>query len=133
MRAAYAAEDAGEIERSLGLVNAALDELDPGDNPRERIEALLVKARTTASLMTGVVSSHFGRLSGCCPKTPIPQLRARVLEMLARRTMLSGDVRQGIEFSQQAVERRCIGRLGLGHGERVDHVRHQPGCGRSGD
>ena len=34
MRAAYAAEDAGEIERSLALVNAALDELDPDDNPQ---------------------------------------------------------------------------------------------------
>ena len=38
------------------------------------------------------------------PKDADPKLRARVLEMLARRTTLSGDVQQGIEFSQQAVE-----------------------------
>ena len=31
MRAAYAAEDAGDIERALALMNAALDELDPKD------------------------------------------------------------------------------------------------------
>ena len=31
MRAAYAAEDAGEVERALALVNAALDELDAKD------------------------------------------------------------------------------------------------------
>ena len=34
----------------------------------------------------------------------MPKLRARVLEMLARRTMLSGDPQQGIGFSQQAVD-----------------------------
>ena len=34
MRAAYTAEDAGEIERSLALANAALDELDAKDKPR---------------------------------------------------------------------------------------------------
>ena len=53
MRAAYAAEDAGEIERALALMNAALDELDPQKDARERIEALLVKARTAANLVTG--------------------------------------------------------------------------------
>ena len=56
------------------------------------------------------------------PKDADPRLRARVLEMLARRTMLSGDVQQGIEFSQQAVEAAALA-FRLGHGERVDHIR----------
>ena len=38
------------------------------------------------------------------PEDADAKLRARVLEMLARRTMLSGDPQQGIEFSQQAVD-----------------------------
>jgi ATP/maltotriose-dependent transcriptional regulator MalT len=108
MRAAYTAEDAGEIDRSLGLVNAALDELDPGDNPRERIEALLVKARTKADLTSGGAIEPLREALGLLPEDADPKLRARVLEMLARRTMLSGDVRQGIEFSQQAVDAAAL-------------------------
>jgi predicted ATPase/DNA-binding CsgD family transcriptional regulator len=108
MRAAYAAEDAGEIERSLGLVNAALDELDLDSNRQERIEALLVKARTTASLMTVGGVEPLREALGLLPTDADPTLRARVLEMLARRTTLSGDIQQGIEFSQQAVDAAAL-------------------------
>jgi ATP/maltotriose-dependent transcriptional regulator MalT len=108
MRAAYAAEDAGEIERSLGLVNAALDELDLDDNRQERIEALLVKARTTASLMSVGGVEPLREALGLLPEDADPTLRARVLEMLARRTTLSGHIQQGIEFSQQAVDAAAL-------------------------
>jgi DNA-binding CsgD family transcriptional regulator/tetratricopeptide (TPR) repeat protein len=108
MRAAYVAEDAGEIERSLALVNAALDELDPDENPTDRIEALLVKARTTASLMTAGGVEPLREALGLLPEDADPKLRARVLEMLARRTTLSGDLKQGIEFSQQAVDAAAL-------------------------
>ena len=108
MRAAYVAEDAGEIERSLALVNAALDELDPDDNPTDRIEALLVKARTTASLMTAGGVEPLREALGLLPEDADPKLRARVLEMLARRTTLSGDLKQGIEFSQQAIDAAAL-------------------------
>ena len=60
MRAAYAAEDAGEIERALALMNAALDELDPqrGRSGAHRRPCSL-KARTAASLVSGeAVSSR---------------------------------------------------------------------------
>ena len=91
----------------LALVSAALDELDAKEKPRERIEALIIQARTKFSLMdSGGVEAlreaHEileGRRSQATP---------RVLEMLARRTMLSGDVQQGIEFSQQAVEAAAL-------------------------
>jgi ATP/maltotriose-dependent transcriptional regulator MalT len=108
MRAAYAAEDAGEIDRSLGLVNAALGELDPNNDTGERIEALLVKARTTASLMSAGGVEPLREALVLLPEDADPKLRARVLEMLARRTMLSGDVQRGIEFSQQAVEAAAL-------------------------
>jgi len=104
MRAAYTAEDAGEIERSLALVNAALEELDPGHDTQGRIEALLVKSRTKASLMTVGGVEPLREALELLPEDADPELRARVVEMLARRTMLSGDVQQGIEFSRQAVD-----------------------------
>jgi ATP/maltotriose-dependent transcriptional regulator MalT len=104
MRAAYVAEDAGEIERSLALVSAALDELDPERDREERIEALLVKSRTKASLLTVGGVEPLREALQLLPEDADPELRARVLEMLARRTMLQGDVQQGIEYSQQAVD-----------------------------
>jgi ATP/maltotriose-dependent transcriptional regulator MalT len=103
MRAAYAAEDAGEIERALALMNAALDELDPESDVGERIEALLLKARTSANLVSGGGVEPLREALQLLPEDADAKLRARVLEMLARRTMLSGDPKQGIEFSRQAV------------------------------
>ena len=91
MRAAYAAEDAGEIERALALMNAALDELDPQKDARERIEALLVKARTAANLVTGGGLEPLQEAIRLLPEDADAAFRARVLEMLARRTMLSGN------------------------------------------
>jgi len=104
MRAAYAAEDAGEIERALALMNAALDELDPANDARERIEALLAKARTTAIGVSRGGVEPLREALQLLPDDADAELRARVLEMLARRTLLSGDPQQGVEFSQQAVD-----------------------------
>jgi ATP/maltotriose-dependent transcriptional regulator MalT len=105
MRAAYVAEDAGEVERALALVNGALDELDPENDPRQRIEALILQARTKFNLMTpGSGVDALQEALRILPTDADAKLRARVLEMLARRTMLSGDLQQGIEFSQQAVD-----------------------------
>ena len=104
MRAAYVAEDAGEDERSLALVNAALDELDPERDREERIEALLVKSRTKASLVSAGGVEPLREALQLLPEDADPKLRARVLEMLGRRTMLQGDIEQGIEYSQQAVD-----------------------------
>jgi ATP/maltotriose-dependent transcriptional regulator MalT len=108
MRAAYAAEDAGEIERALALINGALDELDPETNPLQRIEGLILQARNKYSLMVsgGVDALH--EALRILPQDADPKLRARVLEMLARRTMLSGDPQRGIEFSQQAVDAAAL-------------------------
>ena len=108
MRAAYAAEDAGEFDRALALVNGALDELDPERNPRERIEALIVQARNKFSLMGAGGLEGLREALRILPEDADATLRARVLEMLARRTMLSGDPQRGIEFSQQAVDAAAL-------------------------
>jgi ATP/maltotriose-dependent transcriptional regulator MalT len=104
MRAAYTAEDAGEVERALALSQAAVDELDPDDKPRERIEALIVLARAKITLMNSDGVEALREAVRILPQDADAKLRARVVEMLARRTMLSGGVQQGIELSQQAVE-----------------------------
>src|SRR5215211_6109581 len=108
MRAAYAAEDAGDIERALALVTGALEELDPEKNPRERIEALIVQARTKFGLMGAGGLEGLREALRILPEDADATLRARVLEMLARRTMLSGDPQRGIEFSQQAVDAAAL-------------------------
>ena len=108
MRAAYAAEDAGEIERAQALVNGALDELDPQQNPRERIEALILQARTKFSLMGAGGVEALRDAVRILPEDADAKLRARVLEMLARRTMLSGDPQRGIGISQQAVDAAAL-------------------------
>ena len=128
MRAAYAAEDAGEFDRALALVNGALDELDPERNSRERIEALIVQARNKFSTMGSGGVEALREALRILPEDADAKLRARVLEMLARRTMLSGDPQRGIEFSQQAVDAAALDQLRLGHGERMDHAGHQSGC-----
>jgi ATP/maltotriose-dependent transcriptional regulator MalT len=108
MRAAYAAEDAGEIERYLALVNAALDELDPESDRLERIEALLLKSRAKASLMTAGGVEPLREALRLLPEDADPTLRARVLEMLARRTLLEGDLQQGLEFARRAVDAAAV-------------------------
>ena len=50
-QAAVAARDAGEDERALALVSAALAEAGPSGDPEERIKALMLKASLLASLM----------------------------------------------------------------------------------
>src|SRR5512133_652272 len=77
MRAAYAAEDAGEIERALALVNAALDELDAKDKPRERIEALIVQARTKYTLMDSGGVEALREAVRILPPDADAELRAR--------------------------------------------------------
>jgi predicted ATPase/DNA-binding CsgD family transcriptional regulator len=104
MRAAYAAEDAGETERALALVNAALDEMDAERDRPDRIEALLVKSRNKADLVTSGGVEPLREALQLLPDDADPKLRAQVVEMLARRTMLSGDIEQGIGLSQQAVD-----------------------------
>jgi ATP/maltotriose-dependent transcriptional regulator MalT len=108
MRAAYAAEDAGETERALALVNAALEEMDPERDRRERIEALLVKSRNKADLITSGGVETLREALQLLPEDADPTLRARVLENLARRTMLNGDAAHGVELSKQAVDAAAL-------------------------
>ena len=102
MRAAYAAEDAGEIERALALMYAALDELDPRRMPRERIEALILKVRTAGQLDDRGRLEPLQEAIRLLPDDADAAAPRPGFEMLARRTMLAGDIPSGIEFARQA-------------------------------
>ena len=102
------AEDAGEFERALALVNGALDELDPERNPRERIEALIVQARNKFSLMGVGGVEALREAVRILPEDADAKLRARVLEMLAAAPCFRATRSEGIEFSQQAVDAAAL-------------------------
>ena len=103
LRSAKVAEDAGETERSLALVTAALDESDPDCEPEDRIEALILKARLLFSLIRPGTLEPLREALAILPDDADPRLRARVLEELARRLMLSGSMAEGNETARLAI------------------------------
>ena len=103
-QAAVAAGDAGEDERALALVSAALTEAGPGSNPEERIKALMLKSRLLASLMRPGSVDPLREAVALLPADVSPALRGRVLDDLATRMMLAGDPRGGLEVAWQAIE-----------------------------
>ena len=96
-QAANAASNAGEDERALALVNAALAEAGPDSDPEERITALMLKASLLAGLLRPGTVEPLREAMALLPDDADPVLRARVLERLARRLMLSGEVAEGVE------------------------------------
>ncbi len=103
VRAARAAEDAGEDERALALASAALDDLDPA-RVEERVELLVIKTRLLAALMRPGTVETMREAYEVLPASADPVRRARVLEELARRTLLSGAVADALVRAEQAVE-----------------------------
>ena len=69
---------------------------------------MILQARTKFSLMGAGGVEALQEAVGILPEDADAKLRARVLEMLARRTMLSGDPQRGIEISQQAVDAAAL-------------------------
>ena len=103
-QAAVAAHDAGEDERALALVSAALTEAGPGGSPEERIKALMLKALQLASLMRPGSVDPLREAVTLLLDDASPILRGRVLDDLAKRMMLTGEVAGGVEVAYQAAE-----------------------------
>ena len=78
--------------------------MGPDEDPRERIEALLVKSRTKASQMTAGGVEPLREAFACSRKTLSRSCGLVCSRMLARRNMLMGDREQALEFAQQAVD-----------------------------
>ena len=103
-RAAMAAEDAGEIERALALITAALADTETEQEPAERIESLILKSRFLAGLMRPGSVEPLQEAVSLVTDGVDARLRARLLDQLGNRMMLAGDIPGGIEVARQAIE-----------------------------
>ncbi len=119
-QAATAASNAGEEERALALVNAALAESGPGTAPEERISALMLKAGLQAGLLRPGAVEPMREAMAQLPEDADPVLRGRVLEALARRLMLSGEVEEGVATARAAV----AASTGIGSASAESHARN---------
>ncbi len=105
-QAAIAASDAGEEERALALVTAALAELGE-DDPTERIKGLMLQASLMSGLLKPGTVAPLREAMSLLPTDADPVLRARLLEALARRLLLTGEVDEGVVAARQAVAASC--------------------------
>ena len=111
-QAANAASNAGEEERALALVNASLAEAGPDTTPEERITALMLKGSLLSGLLRPGAVEPMREAMALLPEDADPVLRGRVLEALARRLMLSGEVEEGVATARAAVAAIDRDRLG---------------------
>src|SRR5215210_4293235 len=127
-RAANAASNAGEDERALALVNAALAEFGPDSDPEERITALMLKASLLGGLLRPGTVEPLREAMTLLPDDADPVLRARVVESLARQLMLSGQVAEGVKIAREAV----AAAVGLGSDKTESHARNTLATGFEG-
>ena len=125
-QAATAASNAGEDERALALVNAALAEFGPDSDPEERINALMLKASLLAGLLKPGTVEPLREAMTLLPDDADPVLRARVLEALAQRLMLPGRSPRG-SAPPALPWRRPSGWVGLDRVPCAQHPRHRAG------
>ncbi len=126
--AATAASNAGEDERALALVNAALAEFGPDSKPQERITALLLKASLLGGLLRPGTVEPLREAMTLLPDDADPVLRARVMEAYARQLMLSGEVDEGVSAARAAV----TAAVGLGSDKTESHARNTLATGLEG-
>ncbi len=102
-QAAMVAADAGEIERSLALVTAALADSDTEQDASERIESLILKSRMLAGLMRPGSVVPLQQAIELADETVSPRLRASLLDQLANRLMLTGHIADGLAAARKAI------------------------------
>ncbi|MFP5283721.1 MAG: ATP-binding protein [Actinomycetes bacterium] len=102
-RAASAAGDAGETERALALITAALAEGGLADR-EAAIKRLMAKSALLNTLMRPGAVEAMQTAVDLLPDDAEPSLRAKVVSQLATRLMLAGSYRAATEAAQTAVE-----------------------------
>src|ERR687894_977429 len=127
MEAAKAASNAGEDERALALVNAALAEFGSDSDPTERTTALMLKASLLGGLLRPGTVQPLREAMALLPDDADPVLRARVLESLAKQLILSGEVDEGVSTARAAV----AATFGLGSDPTESHARNTLALGLS--
>ncbi|HEU0214536.1 MAG TPA: AAA family ATPase [Jiangellaceae bacterium] len=111
-RAASAATDAGELERALALVDAALDEVDATAEPLRRADLLEQRAKLLSENgrpeATAVVQSALDLV----PAEPPSAARARLLQMLSSRFLMEGRIDQAGQVAVEAIAAaRAVGEI----------------------
>jgi DNA-binding CsgD family transcriptional regulator/tetratricopeptide (TPR) repeat protein len=111
-RAAVAATDAGELERALALVDAALDEVDATAEPLRRADLLEQRAKLLSDNgqpeATAVVMSALELV----PAEPPSAARARLLQMLSARFLMEGRFDQAGQVAAEAIAAaRAVGEV----------------------
>ena len=127
-QAANAASNAGEDERALALVNAALAEFGPASDAEERITALMLKASLLGGLLRPGTVEPLREAMTLLPEDADPVLRARVMEAFARQLILSGEVAEGMIAARAAV----AAAVGLGSNKTESHARNTLAIGLEG-
>jgi DNA-binding CsgD family transcriptional regulator len=106
-------------------VNAALDEAGPDTAAEERISALMLKGSLLSGLLRPGAVKPMREAMALLPEDADPVLRGRVLEALARRLMLSGEVEEGVATAREAVEAST----GIGSPAAESHARNSLATG----
>ncbi len=101
-RASRAATDAGEYDRALALIVAAIDESDPGADPNRHAELLHVQARLLSELGRPEAVDVLSRGLELLPADQPSQVRADLLLMLASRRMMDADLEQALAAAAEA-------------------------------
>ena len=109
-RAARAAEDAGDLERSLALVEAALDDAD-GDEDRTRYGTLIYqRAKLMGDVGRPGATAILEEGLQAVPSSPPTLVRAQMLVMLAARRMMENRFAEAVEITDEAlVTARAVG------------------------
>jgi DNA-binding CsgD family transcriptional regulator len=102
-RAASAATDAGELDRALALIDAALDEVDAGTDPSGSAALLEQRAKLLSDTGRPEATAVAQRALELVPAEPPSAPRARLLQMLAARFMMDGQFDQAAEFGAKAI------------------------------
>jgi DNA-binding CsgD family transcriptional regulator len=112
IRASSAATDAGELDRALALVDAALDEVDAAAEPLRRADLLEQRANLLSHSgrpeATAVVKSALELV----PAQPPSAARARLLQMLSARFLMEGRFDQAAQVGVETIAAaRAVGEL----------------------
>lgn len=102
--AASAATDAGELTRSLALLDAALAETDQSVAPLDAARLLQKKGHLVANLMQFGSVEILQKVVGLVPERPPSEQRADAVAMLAAMQMLAGDHRCAIDTARRAID-----------------------------
>jgi DNA-binding CsgD family transcriptional regulator/tetratricopeptide (TPR) repeat protein len=102
-RASRAAEDAGDLEHSLSLVEAALADADAGTDQARYGTLIFQRAKLMSDLGRPGATAAIEEGLRAVPDSPPTEVRARMLVMLAARRMMENRFGEAVEITDDAL------------------------------